>query len=1580
MKQFDTVKNNEFIPTAEDVDSVVLVTETLPTASQDLEGKTYLLNGSMDNSKYIESHFYKCIKDEDTGSYVWSDLNVGRYSVGGCTNIRLMMFDDGSTCRVLMCWEDPADVLMASDRVYWKETRLVHQIGHMPTDVADGTVLVTNTVRNQYQSLGAFSTTIDNSSGRKHYFKLFPISTDGGVTNDDSNGRVAGFNYNQTSDNVPYIRTGSGTEQDPYVYTYTKSYYNRVFNESTGTYSYVKCSNELGSSSYTWTDAATGDPSHATFKEGSTYYEYTNSFITWSGIRELVKNGEAETFFPLGTILTLPYHGDFGEMGYEVVDYDTVQPADGTINHTMTLESKYLYTWWDYNNGYVFDTNEKAAVSTKDNSRNYNKTYFRRQGVCWDSFLAPTNSEGTRPQIYSSATTGNYAIAIEGSTYTIATAVANYSSSDRTQGVYVESTSDATPSGTSSDVVVYYNSSATPFYKGELCECELPYNTGKHFYNSNTKKYEFYRFRPDLAISGTPAKAPSAQPLLIGNGTGGKTRSLESGIVNYSVNVRINDTLTANYGYGKYYTLDTANTTPTVAAVVCMGPISSDIGGVGPFNKVRKPQAYIPAMLPRYNGYADRFVRVERFAYVANYRYGRQRFFTYRVKYYCPIEAYYVAEMSNAAKPVYSRRQKMWLRDCTDDINSIAAKLFNSPLADMNACYTFTYDDGTNAQIDLTAVLGGVAAREATVNGTKIAAGDPIPPLLCIPSQDGVYLPGKRYFRLKYKLTTDTTFVNGKLYYRTVTEAGAMLNNSNQLLTYDGSNDKDTPVAYTVYQRVRPNTKMVDESMVFDMSATGGANPAACGYYESEYEELTAVTRAEYDAALTDTATDAAAKLEYSATHYVVGNLIPCKTSTPVYFHSRLPAVACTADEIPVDGYIYYKPLTDGGVTIEVQGSSDPIEVTVLNTFASSNPLEGCYKHRCFWTNGQIRTVAKVNEVTTDDTTTSEPDINQPVGEYVEITKDWAGRSLPGTIAGDSIAKITSNYSVNINDTSIWNKNEENYSPWRITDIYEPVISYSNTGYKQVDGKWVYGDKLENCNVFWKTPNLERVQYGNHVWAQSNLRMYFNGPFDMTNEYFPAKDKTFGGAIMDGLSNNTYYNYYKKSGAGYVRLTAKNDGDDTDSSYVIGGDIKEWENKYNTTVYQRFYGGTPVGAKLEVHRPEMYDKFGRSPIQQYKYNALSGNWEGVFEESDLWYGKGMASINDGNMYDQLAGMYCPNYVAQGNANDATPIIGQTVRALTDGGTGRTGGNYDTSVPLMPGAKYKKYNGNGSFSMTDYTYTSNKMMPRQSFLHGFLDCKYKRTADQSRNTSKTYYWRNPYGEYEAVTSNGALSRLLANPYKACLYELNEDYLSDIETAGEFLDAIIPVVNRNGAYGTREAFDFYTQQNDGMRGTMTLDKVWLMSAAQIAGGDGANNGIWENPKTNTELNDSSVKKYNSYRLALKKWRWCGNYPGDFGYTGLNASRVKYLYTVGSHGNSGYTDSLSGAAYWWLRSAGGTLSHNSDGGNANINGQVVILTRYTGYILDYNHYDGFYWDSVPNNAYFTKDSRLSPLITIG
>ena len=38
------------------------------------------------------------------------------------------------------------------------------------------------------------------------------------------------------------------------------------------------------------------------------------------------------------------------------------------------------------------------------------------------------------------------------------------------------------------------------------------------------------------------------------------------------------------------------------------------------------------------------------------------------------------------------------------------------------------------------------------------------------------------------------------------------------------------------------------------------------------------------------------------------------------------------------------------------------------------------------------------------------------------------------------------------------------------------------------------------------------------------------------------------------------------------------------------------------------------------------------------------------------------------------------------------------------------------------------------------------------------------------------------------------------------------------------------------------------------------------------------------------------------------------------------------------------------------------------------MVILTGYTGYILDYNHYDGFFWDSVPNDAYFTKDSRLS------
>ena len=77
-------------------------------------------------------------------------------------------------------WTDPAD----NDVVHWKKTRLIYKQGGFPANENDGTVLVDNTVHNQYQTTPF---TFDMLAVSDYYFALFTQTTgDVWNTGDDS--------------------------------------------------------------------------------------------------------------------------------------------------------------------------------------------------------------------------------------------------------------------------------------------------------------------------------------------------------------------------------------------------------------------------------------------------------------------------------------------------------------------------------------------------------------------------------------------------------------------------------------------------------------------------------------------------------------------------------------------------------------------------------------------------------------------------------------------------------------------------------------------------------------------------------------------------------------------------------------------------------------------------------------------------------------------------------------------------------------------------------------------------------------------------------------------------------------------------------------------------------------------------------------------------------------------------------------------------------------------------------------------------------------------------------------------------
>ena len=502
MKQFDTIQDNEWLPTEDDIEGTIQVVDTLPTASAQLKDRTFLLNGTMDG--YTKTHFYKCELTviDGTETYVWTDLNVGKFSVGNCSNIRLMMFDDGLTYRVIISWKDPDDVVIGDERVLWKETRLVHQVGHMPIDVNDGVDTFTNTYRDQYATFGSFAFTFQ-SDGRKHYFKLFPVSEDGAITNDDANGRVAGYNYVLTGDNAPAFDYDTGIAE--------KTYYSRTLDSTTNTYTYTQL--EWNTDNFGGSGTA---ESPWTFKSGRAYYEYQNAYITWAGIRDLIRNGEAHKYFPIGNIITLPYHGDFGEMAFEVVDYDTVQPADSSVHHTMTLESKYLNRWWDYNGGVVFDTNEVPAMPTPDSTRNLHKVYFARIGTLGTaSGDIPTGQVGgTSPNCYYNPNTQD------------AVAVQNYAVTG-SYAIFAETIFDSYDACSNYKDVTFWPNFGRVFgisntYTGtldapstvsSLWECELPYTTERRAWMSDAVSHAIKPNDPRPVVETSLGNAANASTI-----------------------------------------------------------------------------------------------------------------------------------------------------------------------------------------------------------------------------------------------------------------------------------------------------------------------------------------------------------------------------------------------------------------------------------------------------------------------------------------------------------------------------------------------------------------------------------------------------------------------------------------------------------------------------------------------------------------------------------------------------------------------------------------------------------------------------------------------------------------------------------------------------------------------------------------------------------------------------------------------------------------------------------------------------------------------------------------------------------
>lgn len=155
---------------------------TLPPAGEAHLNQVYLYIGS-NTETYSKGHFYQCQLQEDV--YQWVDAQVGTYPPADCSNIRSIT--QGSVVRLK--WRDPEDTIIEGvPIVKWLKTVVVRKQGAYPTSPEDGTVIVTNTVRNQYATT-AYTDSLPDPD-KVWYYQLFPYSVEGVINTNDTNRTV----------------------------------------------------------------------------------------------------------------------------------------------------------------------------------------------------------------------------------------------------------------------------------------------------------------------------------------------------------------------------------------------------------------------------------------------------------------------------------------------------------------------------------------------------------------------------------------------------------------------------------------------------------------------------------------------------------------------------------------------------------------------------------------------------------------------------------------------------------------------------------------------------------------------------------------------------------------------------------------------------------------------------------------------------------------------------------------------------------------------------------------------------------------------------------------------------------------------------------------------------------------------------------------------------------------------------------------------------------------------------------------------------------------------------------------------
>lgn len=141
-------------------EKLVYLNETKQAIATAIENKGVTITSDATFRSYADS-----ISSIQTGS--------SAFPVGDVTNL-VGSFGDG---KALIKWTDPENLVYEGFTLAtWAGTKLVRKLGSYPTSETDGTLVIDNTVKNQYSSSAYVDSGLINET--TYYYALFPYTTD----------------------------------------------------------------------------------------------------------------------------------------------------------------------------------------------------------------------------------------------------------------------------------------------------------------------------------------------------------------------------------------------------------------------------------------------------------------------------------------------------------------------------------------------------------------------------------------------------------------------------------------------------------------------------------------------------------------------------------------------------------------------------------------------------------------------------------------------------------------------------------------------------------------------------------------------------------------------------------------------------------------------------------------------------------------------------------------------------------------------------------------------------------------------------------------------------------------------------------------------------------------------------------------------------------------------------------------------------------------------------------------------------------------------------------------------------------